>query len=184
MGAGELQRIARETLLGLTPPDSIGDFLGERVAEDGVCTLTFAARLSGYPGWHWSVSLVELEGLEPTVLESELLPGEGALLAPDWVPWSQRLEEYRAAQAAAGELDELDDESEDDEPDDVAAELDEADVDDVDYDEDLEVEAEVDYADDEASALFAVGEDEEDEAEAESDDGGPEPADEPRLDDR
>ena len=40
------------------------------------------------------------------MLETELMPGDGALLAPDWVPWADRLEEYKAAQAAiaAGEL--------------------------------------------------------------------------------
>jgi len=172
MGADERERLARKTLLELTPADSIGDFLGETVADDGVCTLSFAAALSGYPGWHWSVSLVELDGLEPTVLESELIPGDGALLAPDWVPWSQRLEEYRAAQAAAGELDDPDVEAGDLDDDDGAdseadddADLDEDDADDF------------DYADDEASALFAVGEDEEDEAEADADESGPEPAD-------
>ena len=160
MGADERERLARETLLELTPAESIGEFRGETVADDGVCTLSFAASLPGYPGWHWSVSLVELDGLEPTVLESELIPGEGALLAPDWVPWSQRLEEYRTAQAAAGELDDADADPDE-----------EADLDD---DDDVD---DFDYADDEASALFAVGEDEEDEPEADADEGRPEPAD-------
>lgn len=183
MGADERERLARQTLLELTPAESIGGFEGERISEDGVSTLSFAAALPGYPGWHWSVSLVELDGLEPTVLESELIPGDGALLAPDWIPWSQRLEEYRAAQAAAGELDpdaegaDLEDDDADIEAEDDA-DLEDADLDDVDDADDF------DYADDEASALFAVGEDEEDEAEADADEGRPEPADATGLDDR
>jgi hypothetical protein len=54
--------------------------------------------MSGYPGWHWTVSVAKVEGSEPTALEVELMPGNGALLAPDWVPWSDRLAEYQAAQ--------------------------------------------------------------------------------------
>ena len=57
--------------------------------------MLFAATMAGYPGWHWTVSVAELPGEEPTVLEAELLPGDGALLAPDWVPWSERLEDYK-----------------------------------------------------------------------------------------
>jgi hypothetical protein len=40
------------------------------------------------------VSVSQVEGIEPTVLEVGLLPGEGSLVAPDWVPWADRLEEY------------------------------------------------------------------------------------------
>ena len=34
---------------------------------------------------------------EPTVLELEQLPGEGALVPPEWIPWRDRFAEYRAA---------------------------------------------------------------------------------------
>ena len=53
--------------------------------------------MAGYPGWHWTVSVAELPDAAPTVLEAELLPGDGSLLAPDWIPWSERLDDYRAA---------------------------------------------------------------------------------------
>ena len=68
--------------------------------DDGVLTLRFENRLSGYPGWFWTVSLAQVEDAEPTVLEVELIPGDGALLAPDWLPWAERLAEYQATQAA------------------------------------------------------------------------------------
>lgn len=205
MAASERERVAREALLEITPASTIGEQLGESF-DDGVHTLSFAATVSGYPGWHWSASVVELDGAEPTVLEAELLPGEGALLAPDWVPWSQRLEEYRAAQAAAGvdgegdeavdgegdlavDGDDVDGEEDADDGDLDADDGDELD-DDLDVDEldpaDLigDIDDVIDYVDDEASALLAVGEDEEDEAEPESDEDGPEPADVSGLDDR
>ena len=58
------------------------------------------------------------------MIEAELLPDAGALLSPDWVPWSERLADYKAAQEAAGlaaedvaaldgELDDDDDEDDD-----------------------------------------------------------------------
>ncbi|WP_255447599.1 DUF3027 domain-containing protein [Schumannella sp. 10F1B-5-1] len=113
--------IAREALHEFAPASQVGALVSEETDDDGVTTLTFAATMLGYPGWHWTVSVVQLEGDEPTVLEAELLPGDGALLAPDWVPWSVRLEEYKAAQAAeaaeraaAGEPDEDADDADDD----------------------------------------------------------------------
>lgn len=94
--AAEREQLAREALAEVAAPGTVGDLLGETSDADGVMTLRFSSSLGGYPGWMWNVSLVELEGEAPTVLEAELLPGDGALLAPEWVPWSQRLEEYRA----------------------------------------------------------------------------------------
>lgn len=147
----ERARVAREALREITPDATVGELIGQQPEGDGVTTLAFAATMPGYPGWRWTVSVAELPGEGPSVLEAELLPGEGALLAPDWVPWSERLEEYRAAQAAADaeaalEDDESDDEEsdEDDEEDDESDE--DLDEDDLDEDDDLDDE---DAADDE-----------------------------------
>lgn len=132
------ERLAREALHEVTAAADVGALTARDRADDGVVTLTFAATMAGYPGWHWTVSLAEVDDQEPTVLEVELLPGEGALLAPEWVPWSVRLEEYRAAQAAAGESEGVatgerngDDEYEDDDDD-----LDDEDDDELDDDDD------------------------------------------------
>lgn len=129
------ERLAREALDEVTASADVGALTSRDRADDGVVTLTFAATMAGYPGWHWTVSLAEVDDQEPTVLEVELLPGEGALLAPEWVPWSVRLEEYRAAQAAAGESDgaEAGEQNDDDDGFD-----DDEDDDDLDDDEDLD----------------------------------------------
>jgi len=123
-------RLAREALAEITADDTVGELTGQTPEGEGVTTLTFSSTMLGYPGWHWTVSVAELPGEAPTVLEAELLPGDGALLAPDWVPWSERLEEYRAAQAAAAAAGEdaddefvADDEAEPDD-DDVAEDAD------------------------------------------------------------
>lgn len=136
----ERVRLAREALREITRDATVGELVGQRDEGGGVTTLSFAATMPGYPGWHWTVSVAELPGEAPSVLEVELLPGDGALLAPDWVPWSERLEEYRAAQAAAAaeaagaDDDEADDDEaeddDDDDDDDIDDELDEHDIDD------------------------------------------------------
>ena len=93
--------LARRALLDVTPPETVGSVVGHVAEGEHVLTLHFAADLAGYPGWHWSATLARVDDGEPTVLETELMPGEAALLAPEWVPWSERLAEYRAAQDAA-----------------------------------------------------------------------------------
>ena len=106
--------LALAALREITPEATIGDPAGYRVEADGVVSLRFANRLAGYPGWFWTVSLARVEDAEPTVLEVELLPGDGALLAPDWVPWAVRLADYHAAQAALAEAAHADDDEDDD----------------------------------------------------------------------
>jgi hypothetical protein len=92
--------LARAALLDVTPPETVGGVIGHLVEGEHVLTLLFAADLRGYPGWHWSVTISRVDDAEPTVLETELMPGDAALLAPEWVPWSERLADYRAAQEA------------------------------------------------------------------------------------
>lgn len=131
MAVDERVRLAREALREITPDATVGELIDQRDAGEHVTTLSFAATMLGYPGWAWTVSVAQLPGEAPTVLEAELLPGEGALLAPDWVPWSERLEEYRAAQAAAAaEAAEQAADDDDDDEDDDADDLDEHDIDD------------------------------------------------------
>lgn len=93
--------LALRGLKEITPESTIGPAAGYTVEADGVVSLRFENRLPGYPGWYWTVSLARVGDEDPTILEAELLPGESALLAPEWVPWAVRLAEYRAQQAAA-----------------------------------------------------------------------------------
>ena len=97
--------VARARCSRSRPPTPIGE--RRRPRRRGATTwspLLFERRMPGYPGWHWTVSCRRIgDEAEPTVLETELMPGENALLAPDWVPWSERLADYQAAQACAAE---------------------------------------------------------------------------------
>jgi hypothetical protein len=125
------QKFALKALLEETPVLTVGAFVGETDNGDNAVTYAFAATMPGYPGWNWTITIAHLPGAEPTVVESELTPAEGALLAPDWVPWSERMEDYRAAQAAVAEAgavdgeedDDLDDDDDDLDDDDLGSDL-------------------------------------------------------------
>ena len=188
MADEELVRLAREALREITPEKTVGELLGQSAEEDGVITLTFGTTMPGYPGWHWTVSLAHLPGEDPTVLEAELLPGDGALLAPDWVPWSERLEEYRAAQAAAAAEAEAEGASDDDPEDDSDDEDEGDDAGEFDVDDDFGDDPDdgIDFESDDSAAPAAepVGVDESDEAETEADEAGPEVPDASGLDER
>ncbi|MEP6479126.1 MAG: DUF3027 domain-containing protein [Rhodoglobus sp.] len=124
----QYEDLARGALLEITPASTVGAFASETDEGDGVVSVLFDSAQPGYPDWKWTVSIAHVEGQEPTVLEVELMPGEGAMLAPDWVPWSDRLAEYKAAQEALGleadaaaleAADDIDDDDDDDSDDDT-----------------------------------------------------------------
>ena len=72
--------------------DAAGEHLGVRGEGDRVVTHFFAATVPGYAGWRWAVTVARAPRSRlVTVDEVVLLPGAGALLAPEWVPWSDRL---------------------------------------------------------------------------------------------
>jgi len=70
----------------------VGEHL-EVVAEGTrLATHYFACTHPGYPGWRWSVTVARASRARVvTVNEVTMVPGEGALLAPAWVPWSARI---------------------------------------------------------------------------------------------
>jgi hypothetical protein len=128
--------LARRALLEITPDETIGAEAPSVDDEPGVTSVRFATLLPGYPGWFWTVSVAHLEGDEPSVLEVELLPGDTALIAPDWVPWADRLAEMQAQEAREGA--EGDDDSDDEDDDDEDEDDDESDEDESDEDSDDE----------------------------------------------
>lgn len=107
--------LARTALAEIAPAEVIGDLVAVTAEADAV-SLQFECLVAGYPHWLWTASLSDVPGQDPqTVLETELMPGEGALVAPEWVPWSERLAEYRANQRREAEDAEASDSDEPDE---------------------------------------------------------------------
>lgn len=97
----EAKAQARDALLETEPENVVGEHI-EVVAEDSrVVTHYFECTQDGYAGWRWYVTLARPpRGKTATVSESGLVPGDGALLAPEWVPWEERMRVYKEEQAA------------------------------------------------------------------------------------
>ncbi len=85
----QLARQAAEAEAGRA--EHIGEFLVALAEDEIAITAQFAAAQPGYLGWHWSITLAVITEDHPTVSEVVLLPGDGALLAPAWIPWEQRI---------------------------------------------------------------------------------------------
>jgi Protein of unknown function (DUF3027) len=87
--AVELARAAAEDAAGAR---GVGEYLGAVADGDRVVTHSFEANEPAYRGWRWAVTLARASRSKVvTVDETVLLPGGDAVLAPEWVPWSERL---------------------------------------------------------------------------------------------
>lgn len=72
--------------------DTVGEHQGVVSEGERVVTHAFAATLAGYVGWYWAVTLARASrSRTATVDEVVLLPGDGALRPPAWVPWDERI---------------------------------------------------------------------------------------------
>lgn len=118
----EQKDFARNALIEATSRSEVGNFI-EVIQEDaGLATYLFENNQKGYPGWRWSITVFQLSKSDPvTISEILLVPGADSLIAPDWVPWSERLADYKALQLELEKqaaLDALEPEDEDDNEDD------------------------------------------------------------------
>ncbi|MFI9305133.1 DUF3027 domain-containing protein [Streptomyces triculaminicus] len=87
--AVELARAAAEEA---ALPGKVGDHIEVVADGDRVVTHYFACDDPGYRGWRWAVTVARASRAKHVTLdETVLLPGPDALLAPEWVPWSERL---------------------------------------------------------------------------------------------
>jgi hypothetical protein len=85
--------VAREAALDVAGSDQVGAHEGVRLDGHRVATHYFASTARGYRGWRWAVTLARAPRAKtPTVCEVALLAGEEAIVAPPWLPWSERLQ--------------------------------------------------------------------------------------------
>lgn len=168
--------VARAAAIENAGEKAVANFVELIDEGDGAFSFVFEAKLEGYQGWLWSVTLFDSGDESPTISEVVLLPGEQALLAPAWVPWSERLADWKALQVeleaqAALEALEADGSTEDDDDDEVEDEVEDDELDELEEDEDLEAAESEDFEpEDSASAELAPtdlepGEDAEDDSE-------------------
>lgn len=84
--------LAREALEDVAEPGQVGEHLRVEATGERLVTHVFECTMPGYRGWSWVVVLVRASRAKAaTVAETALLPGEDAILAPAWEPWSERL---------------------------------------------------------------------------------------------
>jgi hypothetical protein len=97
--AVELARQAAQAEAGEHP---VGEHLETKAEDDGSVTHLFEGDYPGYRGWRWAVTVASAGPATPvTVSEVVLLPGPDALVAPLWLPWTQRV---RAGDLGIGDL--------------------------------------------------------------------------------
>jgi hypothetical protein len=90
LGAQDLARAAAESI---AEPDTVGEHLGAVMDDERLATHHFACTATAYPGWRWAITVARVpRSKKATVCETNLVPGEGALLSPAWLPYDQRLE--------------------------------------------------------------------------------------------
>jgi hypothetical protein len=85
--------VARAAAIEVGGADQVGEHAGVQADGDRIVTHFFASTDRAYVGWQWAVTVARASrSKQVTVDEVVLLPGSGALLAPPWVPWRERLQ--------------------------------------------------------------------------------------------
>ncbi|GGO46176.1 hypothetical protein GCM10012287_15870 [Streptomyces daqingensis] len=84
--------LAREAVEAVAAPGELGEHVDVVADGDRVVTHLFECLVPGYRGWRWAATVTRASRAKSVTLdETVLLPGPDALLAPEWVPWSERL---------------------------------------------------------------------------------------------
>jgi Protein of unknown function (DUF3027) len=84
--------LARDAVVAVVGAANVGDHVGLQAEGERIVTHLFDCADPAYRGWRWAVTVVRAPRAKAvTVSETVLLPGSGALLAPDWVPWHDRV---------------------------------------------------------------------------------------------
>ncbi|WP_405992586.1 DUF3027 domain-containing protein [Streptomyces sp. NBC_00986] len=84
--------LARAAAEEAAAPGVVGEHAGFESDGDRVVTHFFECKEFGYRGWRWAVTVARASRAKLVTLdEVVLLPGPDSLLAPEWVPWSERL---------------------------------------------------------------------------------------------
>ncbi|WP_051053528.1 DUF3027 domain-containing protein [Mycolicibacterium chubuense] len=83
---------ARAAIVESSGENTVGEYLGAGFEDPASATHRFLAEMPGYRGWQWAVVVAACPGAtQATISEVVLVPGPTALLAPQWVPWEERV---------------------------------------------------------------------------------------------
>jgi hypothetical protein len=102
------QSLAEKAAKETAPANGVGKFLGTSSEDKETTSYQFESKLTGYVGWEWNVVIFQGKKSDAaTVSEVVLLPGKESIVAPNWVPWSERraeIEKNRAEELPAADL--------------------------------------------------------------------------------
>jgi len=85
-------KAARAALLEEVDAAEVGDHVGHAAEDERVVTHFFDCHRKGYAGWRWAVTVTRAYRLRHiTIDEVVLLPGDEAIVAPEWVPYRERI---------------------------------------------------------------------------------------------
>jgi hypothetical protein len=147
--------VARAAVETIAAAEQIGRHLGARTEGDRLVTHLFESKLAGYGGWQWYAVLTRNSRSKVvTVDELGLLPSEDSILAPEWVPWAERVRPEDAQDEESADQDAQDEESAESVPAAAGQDADEPDV------------ADADAVDTDAADADMAGADEADAADA------------------
>jgi Protein of unknown function (DUF3027) len=94
--------LARAAAQEMAETGQVGPHRGIEVDGDRVVTHLFDCQDPAYTGWRWAITVARASRAKlVTVSEGVLLPGPDSLLAPDWVPWRDRV---RPGDVGVGDL--------------------------------------------------------------------------------
>ncbi len=72
--------------------DFVGDLVSIDAEDERIGTYLFEANLPGYGGWRWAVTVAKVDSDSvATLCDVVLLPGVDSLIAPEWVPYKDRV---------------------------------------------------------------------------------------------
>ncbi len=73
--------------------ERVGEHVSYQIEDEAAVTHLFEAEKPGYQGWRWAVTISSAgPDADVTVSEVVLLPGPTALVAPEWIPWQDRVQ--------------------------------------------------------------------------------------------
>lgn len=94
--------LALAVVTEVADPGTVGPHESFVMDADRLGTHYLTCTAPGYRGWRWAVTVARApRSKTATVCEVHVVPGEDALLSPEWVPWAERV---RPGDIGAGDV--------------------------------------------------------------------------------
>lgn len=84
--------LAEQAAVQIADPGAVGEHVAFTMDAERLGTHYFASNAKAYPDWRWAVTVARAPRAKvATVCETNLVPSATSVLAPEWVPWADRL---------------------------------------------------------------------------------------------